>query len=769
MLFFGVERGEYSAMKKTNRTAPESWSFRIDLPLAFILGAVLYLTVYIALGFAKYGMTAPYFYAGVDDFSEYAGVLDDTYHDWDERVGALNTDHIIGSAATRLLGVERVVTAFCYLLTHHVAKAMNLRLLLCFALTGVSAFVVLRVISLRRFYAFAGGLLYGLAPYIFYRHVEHICLSAAYFVPLGLLLCWWAYTSDGTYLKPGKGFFRDPRNIATLIACALIPNNGVGYYPFFVCFFLATTFFLIILRECRSGEGAKHAILAALRVLLIQVGIIALFLIIAVMPYLLQLRTMGGNVLTSREYWDLEGYSLKITLMFLPISSHGIPVLGEIIKDYYVNMPLVNENASEYLGICGILGLLTCMCYLMRVPMGAGRRETVPVAEAEKDSETKKAAPKKRVVQAAGTEDAMYEKIAHFTSASVLMGLLFFTVGGAVSFLFFVLKLYYLRGFNRISIYMLFLCILALMNFLQKWEGTVLRKGNARKHKVFLGCVCALVLVSALEQIPTTGAPVNLTANKTAYESDASFVGQMEKILGEGAMVYQLPYHGYPEGVGKVNDMENYHLLAGYMHSKTLRWSFGEIKGTEEDEWCMKTASLLDPAITGYASVSQLTHSRESTGEMIVENLPSGKGSGESEEDADADRKDGDSEEDTGDDADADDDAGSDENADSADAAKDGDADETDDADQIYMIVDGRITVAGTAGEEWKEEVDDATAGTREFLEEVRGAGFTGLYIDSRAYTERQLRYLLRALNRELGGPRLISNNRNLYFYDLRP
>ena len=57
-------------------------------------------------------------------------------------------------------------------------------------------------------------------------------------------------------------------------------------------------------------------------------------------------------------------------------------------------------------------------------------------------------------------------------------------------------------------------------------------------------------------------------------------------------MIYQLPYHGYPEG-GFQNDMWDYHLLVGYLHSDKLKWSYGSVKGREGDSW-IKKQSLTD-------------------------------------------------------------------------------------------------------------------------------------------------------------------------------
>ena len=78
---------------------------------------------------------------------------------------------------------------------------------------------------------------------------------------------------------------------------------------------------------------------------------------------------------------------------------------------------------------------------------------------------------------------------------------------------------------------------------------------------------------------------------RISYNSDKKFVENIENTLGENAMVFQLPYHEYPEG-GPVNNMTDYHLFIGYLHSKTLRWSYGGIKGREASEWSKYATSL---------------------------------------------------------------------------------------------------------------------------------------------------------------------------------
>jgi phosphoglycerol transferase len=55
-------------------------------------------------------------------------------------------------------------------------------------------------------------------------------------------------------------------------------------------------------------------------------------------------------------------------------------------------------------------------------------------------------------------------------------------------------------------------------------------------------------------------------------------------------MVFQLPYVPFPENPN-VNKMSDYDLYRGYLHSKSLRWSYGAMKGRDSDAWQRSVAS----------------------------------------------------------------------------------------------------------------------------------------------------------------------------------
>jgi phosphoglycerol transferase len=59
-------------------------------------------------------------------------------------------------------------------------------------------------------------------------------------------------------------------------------------------------------------------------------------------------------------------------------------------------------------------------------------------------------------------------------------------------------------------------------------------------------------------------------------------VARVAESFGSDAMIFQLPIIPFPEYPSVVN-MTDYEHLKGYLHSSTLRWSYGGVKGRDGD------------------------------------------------------------------------------------------------------------------------------------------------------------------------------------------
>ena len=116
-----------------------------------------------------------------------------------------------------------------------------------------------------------------------------------------------------------------------------------------------------------------------------------------------------------------------------------------------------------------------------------------------------------------------------------------------------------------------------------------------------------IMIGSAFEAFPEGYVP-DYEGNYASYTSDDKFVSGIESMVEEGAMIYQLPYHKYPEGES-VNNMGDYQLFAGFIHSDKLRFSYGSVKGRQGDEWNESVSKMDYPDMadelkkTGFAGI----------------------------------------------------------------------------------------------------------------------------------------------------------------------
>lgn len=514
--------------------------WKIDLFCAITLAAVIFVTLFYFLGFAKAGIDAPYGYGG-----DALGVLAEAkaisegdywrYSSWGAPYDSPKFDY----TASFFTNIDMLIKKAISFFVREPSAIVNWFFLLIFPMCAISTFYVLRCLSIKRPLSLFGAVLFALSPYIFGRNTGHMTLSACYFVPLSILLCVWAFQSEDSYLKFKRGVLYNRKNVAAVIFACLIANNGTGYYAFFTCFFLCVVALYNLVRERKWG---------ALRKPVITVCLILFFFLLALAPVIIYEIQNGSNLdIAKRGAGEAELLGLKISQFFVPLTGHGNNLIQKFINAYNGQMLLINENVTSYLGVGAIIGFLISLCMLF-----------VPQHDAD---------------------DVQTQRM-HLLSRLNIFAILFAGVGGFTSL--FMLAIKAIRSFNRISIYIMFMCVTILCISLQKlWECC----HTSRKKGLFFGMFTLLLIVCLYDQLPTWGGnDPSLAVYKASYEADGRFIEAIEDQLQSYDMVYQLPYHKYPEA-GPVNNMSDYHLLLGYLHSDTLRWSYGGMKGRESDQW----------------------------------------------------------------------------------------------------------------------------------------------------------------------------------------
>ena len=144
------------------------------------------------------------------------------------------------------------------------------------------------------------------------------------------------------------------------------------------------------------------------------------------------------------------------------------------------------------------------------------------------------------------------------------------------------------------------MCVAILLQKL--WERYSI---DMRKRRYCCLALVFLVYAGLWDQYPRIFRPDFRHVTKI-WKEDAAFVAQIEKSLPPGAMVYQLPFMEHPEAPALVKH-HSYFAIRFYLHSNTLRWSGGAMKGRETSTWQKEVAALpLDDQLQAIAQAGFL-------------------------------------------------------------------------------------------------------------------------------------------------------------------
>ena len=105
-------------------------------------------------------------------------------------------------------------------------------------------------------------------------------------------------------------------------------------------------------------------------------------------------------------------------------------------------------------------------------------------------------------------------------------------------------------------------------------------KGKIKKFVILVAFF--LYVIGCVEQI--SNVPYSQNISEVSYKSDEKFIKKIEERVTENAMIYQWVYQPFPENP-PINNMGDYASVRGYLHSDTLRWSYGGYKGRKSDLW----------------------------------------------------------------------------------------------------------------------------------------------------------------------------------------
>lgn len=417
--------------------------------------------------------------------------------------------------------------------------AYNLFYLSGYLLAGITALYALKQLKISGMIAAPSAVLYAFLPYHQMRGSNHLFLGMYFMVPIMVLYLYRLMNGELLFHKGGKGWITKT-NVLRIITLMIMALTGI-YYAFFTCFFLCVIVLYSLLNK-DSWQRIRQAVFC--------IGVMVGTLVLSALPNLIYWMNNGKPKAIAKGGEGAELYALKIIQLLLPIPGHRISVLARLRNLYDSAYPLINENITATLGLFMSVGfIILCLVLFMR----------------------------KKVPEQSNLR---------IGSILNLSALLFGTVGGFAVILSFLTGS--IRCYNRFSVFIAMFSLIAIDSVIQMIQGKWFLKKWA--SIIFAVGMLLVMLCGMYDQtVPKDSGIYTVYAEQ--FENDAAFVQQIEALEEDGAMIYQMPYMRYPEN-GSINQMSDYAHMSGYLHSDTLRWSYGASVGREGDEWMQSVNAL---------------------------------------------------------------------------------------------------------------------------------------------------------------------------------
>lgn len=439
--------------------------------------------------------------------------------------------------------------------------AVNALFILSFGLVAISGYAVARALDVPRWPAAALGMVYAFVPYHFAHDAMHVFLANYSGLTLVVLVAIWSARGDlriprvtaprGTWTR------QDSIRLGLSGIIIVVGGSSGGYYAAFGILILCGAGMIGALGVDR---GDRIRILGAAGIL---AGALAFVMLANNADSLLWRMTHGTNhEVAFRTVADNERYGLHLTQVVLPGPDHRVEPLAALgDRARRVDQP---GEPGTYLGFAALSGLVIASGTLLT--RGLRRR---------------------------GHPD---EELGPLLGGLALWVFTCATVGG-LGFLLAVLGVTQFRAWGRLAVVLALLGLLRLATASRHaWEKAAERRGWTR-HAVLWG----LVVIALCDQIPT-GIRPDYEAGYRQLSSTRAFVADMEAALPRDAMVFQFPIATFPEA-GPTQDMEDYSLLLPYLTgSDHLRWSYGGLKGREQDWQLALAQQPLDVVVTAVAA-----------------------------------------------------------------------------------------------------------------------------------------------------------------------
>lgn len=408
---------------------------------------------------------------------------------------------------------------------------LNIFYIFTFVSTFITSFFVFRHFKIRAGLAIVGAYLFTYLPFHLIRGENHMFLSSYFMIPPIVMVISWIMDKETIFFK---NIF-EKKSILTVIIALLISSTGI-YYAFFSVVFIL---FAGLIGSIQNGR-LRNIFAAIVVSLIISSGIL-----INIYPNLIHQISYGGSQAVGRSPTEAEYYGLKIIGFFIPNSSYHLPLLRKFQVKYMTYALTKDEGGTSYLGAFGVIGFLILLFNLIK---------------------------KIKI-------DPKLDNLSYLN----LWGVLFATVSGFAIFFTYIVS-ENIRVYQRISIFIAFFSIFGFILTL----NNIFSKIKLAKHIYFI--ILLIIIFVGLVDLTSVYIPEPRSLYP-AFLSDKKFVEQIELSVNDEAMIFQLPYKAFPE-TPPIHNLGDYALFRPYLHSHTLKWSYGVIKGSSHDQWIKSLSEL---------------------------------------------------------------------------------------------------------------------------------------------------------------------------------
>jgi hypothetical protein len=421
--------------------------------------------------------------------------------------------------------------------------AYNVYFLLTYPLTALTTLVVFRRFGYSLAAGGAGGLLYAFLHYHAARGQAHYFLSAYWVVPLSLMLVLRVCRGEPPLTEARAGQLRwavGRREVVATLAIAVLTALGGAYYAFFTCALLA----FAGVYGSLAARSWKPAVAAT-----VLLGVVSAAGVAAHAPAVAYQAAHGRNPApTKRLAHEAELYGLTLGHLFVPQIDHQSSALGALGTEYHLDgRPLPTEKHTSTLGVVASAGVI-----------GAGATVLLPAARRWPFGPL---------------------------GALIVFSVLFATVGGLGALFNFVLTAQ-IRAYCRLSVFIAFFGLCASVWALDRWLAA---------WPVVRAIVFAIITaLGVLDQTPRPWFRPEMTVRREQiadrFASDREFFARVEATV-PGEMVFGLPHLTYPSDLRQHRMPSPCQFAAGYLHTRTVKWSYGTMQEREVNRWNLEAAA----------------------------------------------------------------------------------------------------------------------------------------------------------------------------------